>query len=124
MTGKCISQSCAMDISVCQSTTFSLLHTTKYPFTCHIKKSTPLPVKLPVQISVTLNDTVLNSRFYHSFPFLMATQGVMGHLIRKTICIRPTFFLLLISFSFSKSDTIMTFPKQSVKNTYQISQYI
>ena len=47
-----------------------------------LKKPTPLPVQLPVQISVTSNSTVLNSRFYHSFLFRVATQEVMGHLIK------------------------------------------
>ena len=47
-----------------------------------LKKPTPLPVQLPVQISVTSNSTVLNSRFYRSFLFRMVTQGVMGHLIK------------------------------------------
>ena len=47
-----------------------------------LKKPTPLPVQLPVQISVTSNSTVLNSRFYRSFLFRMVTQGVMGHLLK------------------------------------------
>ena len=47
-----------------------------------LKKPTPLPVQLPVQISVTSNSTVLHSRFYRSFLFRMVTQGVMGHLIK------------------------------------------
>ena len=58
------------------------------PSPASLKKPTPLPVQLPVQISVTSNSTVLNSRFYRSFLFRMATQGVMAHLIkteRKTL---------------------------------------
>ena len=41
MAGKCISQSCSMDISLCQSTPFSVLCTMKYPFTCFLKKASP-----------------------------------------------------------------------------------
>ena len=41
MVGKCISQSCSMDISLCQSTSFSVLCTMKYPFTCFPKKASP-----------------------------------------------------------------------------------
>ena len=56
------------------------------PWNIHLpvffKKPTPLPNQLPVQISVTSNDTVLNSRFYCSFLFRMAMQGVMGHHIK------------------------------------------
>ena len=55
MAGKCISQPCSMDISVCQSTPFSVLCTTKYPFTFLLNKPTLLPVQLPIQISVTSN---------------------------------------------------------------------
>ena len=44
-----------------------------------LKKSTPLPVQLPVQVSVTSNSTVLNSRLYCSFLFRVVPQGVMGH---------------------------------------------
>ena len=83
MIGKSNSQPCSMDISVCQSTPFSVLCTTKYPFTYLLKKKlTPLLVQLPVQISVTSSGTVLNFRFYRSFLFRMAIQGVMGHLIK------------------------------------------
>ena len=39
MTRKCIFQPCSMDISVCQSTTYSVLCITKYPFTCLLKKA-------------------------------------------------------------------------------------
>ena len=46
------------------------------------KKPTSLLVQLLVQISVTSNSTVLNSRFYCSFLFRMVTQGVMVHLIK------------------------------------------
>ena len=46
-----------------------------------LKKATPLRFQLPVQIAVTSKGTVLNSRFYRSFIFPMATQRVMGHLI-------------------------------------------
>ena len=47
-----------------------------------LKKPFPLLVQLQVQNSVASNSTVLNSRCYHSFLFRMATQGVMGHLIK------------------------------------------
>ena len=42
-----------------------------------LKKPTPLPVQLLVQISVTSNSTALNSRFYCSFLLRMVTQGVI-----------------------------------------------
>ena len=74
MIGKSNSQPCSMDISVCQS-----------EISIHLppqKKLTPLLVQLPVQISVTSSGTVLNFRFYRSFLFRMAIQGVMGHLIK------------------------------------------
>ena len=47
-----------------------------------LKKPTPLPVQLLVQISVTSNSTVLNSKFYCSFLFRMVTQEVMVHLVK------------------------------------------
>ena len=52
-----------------------------------LKKLTPLPVQLQVQISVASNGIVLNSRFYRSFLFRMATQGVWVILqkLRKTV---------------------------------------
>ena len=42
-----------------------------------LKKQTPLSVQLPVQISVTSNSTVLNSRFYLSF--LFRNDHSVGH---------------------------------------------
>ena len=47
-----------------------------------LKKPTPLPVRQPVQNSVTSNDTVPNSRFYHTFLLRMATHGLMSYLIK------------------------------------------
>ena len=43
-----------------------------------LKKPTPLPVQLPVQISVTSKGTVLNSKFYHNLFLQVATQGGYG----------------------------------------------
>ena len=43
-----------------------------------LKKPTPLPVQLPVQISVTSKGTVLNSKFYHNLFLQVATQWGYG----------------------------------------------
>ena len=90
MARKCISQLCSMNLLVCaKASNFLYYAPQNINSPASLKKQTPLWVQLPVEISVTSNCTVLNSRFHSQLSLSNGHSGGRGsshkNLERKTV---------------------------------------